>query len=698
MNSNKSNVTLRECMSFYNKEQVKLIELSLKKGLGEYYDGLRKYYYDIFFEDPIGYKLFNEETSIQLLELFLIIIWNSCSEKDKYYLESRWQNFTTLSSYLEYINNSESINLRRKVHFIFDFTEPDISVISFQNILLNNSLISYTSNKNNTPVPQTIYTEILNTIILNAFAHSTDAPQYIQGSHIKIGGGLNRDNMNSLINKIYSSLAFFNKTDKCYVMSPEFKSSIIYKLSFSKEKFPFENIFFKKTGEEELFEKWYFGLKGDNSKYYFTVKVHFNKYTDTAKIIPFVFLPQLDEKSYITLKEMIFSKWGIKPKFLSSQLEYELIQLYLNQSLLLNWANSMRIKINLENYNLTKVAINFGLNLPNSRLTKEEFQRLNNLEYLLNWNDLIDVLNQATKDSQPLISSNQTNAWNEIKELSSFMPNTSPNFLLPQDTTNDVKMYMENLVYSTATLNYIEFIQRFFDSGLLKSKINKDRIYVRKFGINFDCFLQHISKETSVSLDEIIYNLWNLIEDGFITLNLSKSTTSLISRNSSKAELIIKFNNYAQYILSRRYNMFLYVLSNYVYRCSLNISSSDIEDAKLLNLLIEAKKENIIPGDTNIDYLLEQLISFAKVNSYIIKLLCKLHGAEIQKEISNMDNKQFFTRPNDIAFNGVIIGPDDLTDASQCDAEKSKYIKILIRKKLDDSMKINLLNRKHNAR
>lgn len=559
-------ITLSECMKFYSSRDIKIITLIAKKGLGEYYESMKEFYSEIFFDKDYDAIIFDDKTSINMAEIFLVILWNESDLSQREKLEKNWSKFMTYNAYLEKfgLTEDEYIKANNKTSKIL-VVDDMITHGNTQNELLNNIV-----NRRKLVLDQ-LYVKSFSQLKFRSLLRSS--------YHFKVKAKheVEFEEYYDLMQRIFTVVSMAGKVNKSIVAPIEIPINDFDKI---------ENDFRKPLGfqmtnisreEGNIFERFYYGYTHESMKYYLSIRAIKNCYTSKYRLIPFIFVPTLSSASYKKLKQKVFEKWGIVDLSISPQLEYDLVQTYLNQSLLFSVLRAADIRLNFEDYDMTKMAINFGLNQQNPKINIEYFKRLSNPSYLFSFEELKNTLHEATIDM--------------------------PCLFKPEDN-NDFYANIEDIVYGIRMQEQTEAFRR---ANTLPPLNDKTLVTNRKNNWNFTLldFIKQLSKECKIpSIHELITSLLLLSDIGYINLS-SKIFGDDGEREYSQ---ILRANNYAVFILPKRYEIYNSVLA-YMCNSPYEFKEENIEE-ELTFLLRKAKADGNINQDVDISILVRNLMKY----------------------------------------------------------------------------------------
>ena len=226
---------------------------------------------------------------------------------------------------------------------------------------------------------------------------------------------------------------------------------------------------------------------------------------------------------------------------------------------------------------MTKMAINFGLNQQNPKINIEYFKRLSNPSYLFSFEELKNTLHEATIDM--------------------------PCLFKPEDN-NDFYANIEDIVYGIRMQEQTEAFRR---ANTLPPLNDKTLVTNRKNNWNFTLldFIKQLSKECKIpSIHELITSLLLLSDIGYINLS-SKIFGDDGEREYSQ---ILRANNYAVFILPKRYEIYNSVLA-YMCNSPYEFKEENIEE-ELTFLLRKAKADGNINQDVDISILVRNLMKY----------------------------------------------------------------------------------------
>ena len=419
----RNRISLTQCMELYPRD-YRVIRKIAEDTLGEYYAPLKKFYSQIFQCADYQYIVFVARRSMGLAELFLIILWNETADlRQKAKLEGCWTRATTDSTLLSYS--------KRIAREIADGLHPRILIVDdvlIQGNGLNELLSAIEQSVLNAlcgcsdPLSvQDQWREIVNSIDIRVFAQNKKLsvvnsqyqlklePQYI----------MEPKQWHDLSRKISNTIVASGMANAAFIMGAEVRAcsernyaKIQDMIAGGLRLDESNQINALASQEGTLFERHYFGWSPENHgqrKYDCSLRIIKNRYSDSFRIMPFVFLPQLTNRGYAALKNRVFEKWDLprdntilNPGQRTTRLEYEAMTLHLSESLLAAWLGAAGVELEQSDYDPLKVFLNYTINSDRPMVDADAFLRLTDPAYLFSWEELVLLLDNITEDAQPL--------------------------------------------------------------------------------------------------------------------------------------------------------------------------------------------------------------------------------------------------------------------------------------------------------
>lgn len=562
--------SLEEVLEYYDAQDFAKEFFIIKIGLGNYYENFKMFYKKILTEDNCFKKkinIFDNGTSLKMMMLFLPIIWKEANDIEKENMKKNWQYLQTNDFILK--NEKETFTNFR---FIFDIDAYGNKINeTFDKFIkeLGDTFFKYCNEEKN--------------VFLRNREASKLKLSYMYNYNLE--SMVSFDMIFDLMHRIVTILSLLGKNSVNGAISVEISNDRCENLI--KFGIPLENdkkVFSKSANDNSLFESYFYGFKGNETKYYCGLQAKNKLYDGKVIIEPFIFLPHLTSSSYEILKNIIFNRLGIKKNTLPSEKEQELIQLFLNQSLLTSWLKKTGISVDLKEFDITNAIIRFRVNNPNSKLSKDTFLRLLDENKLFSFKELTDVLNMITKDSQPLI--------------------------VNQNGMKEPQIALEDEIFKIGMLEHIDaygmgkckdgFI-KFVKSDACATKYCKNNWY-----ISLNELLKKVSNDVKGnSVDEIMFSLVQLINSGVIKLEFN----TICDNELEYITQTIRTNNpIALSLIPQRYSIF-------------NISLDHSKISQLLEKLDEISKnwhqQGLIDDNIELSNFKKDFLEYIKVLNYL---------------------------------------------------------------------------------
>lgn len=532
----------------------------------EVYFELKNFYRDIF-ESSFQYDqiMFLVRRGLIMAEIFYHIC---CSEDDK--------NEDIKNSYYKFC--TDSTLLSRCTEFsrnVIDGYMPRILIVDeviIQGASLNEllskfenkivSLVKDSETNESSMDEDKIRNIILNSISIRVFAQSSAImflnPKYqFKFSKMKILNNKNYYDFSNRVSILIKELKLINAT---FIMGG----------TKEKEKDFYINDKFKRYDvvSKDLVEHIYF-YKETISKYIATVRIIEHTNWDNT-ILPFIFLPKLNEISYARLVQEIKQRWwpdewlgGIKA---NTKVEFEMVSMFLSMSLLKIFDSKLfSKKDSLDDF---KIAINYGFNK-----FEENSNCLNLLksgECLFNKIELFSLLDEVCQESESFLPCNLIFNSEDIINEESVILKT-----------------IEEIIYYQKIDQMSEYPKE-FEEITLKNNPNKISRDISLQSFIRDCHENTLSISNGTCCIEMICWILKLLDSGIITL---KADIDNYCQTIRAGEL-------STFILPKRYyilmSTFSYIKNKYGYDDNILKTqiSSLIQDLRFENTDLFENLEN----------------------------------------------------------------------------------------------------------
>lgn len=415
-------LSLKPLIDTRYSDSYKTLRMIARATLGSYYDDLKQFYSEIFMSGECQYVVFVARRSIGLAEIFLIILWHenpSPAFRDR--LERCWANATTDSTILscaDEIARGLMLGYCPKVMIVDDLLVQGNGVNELLSTI-EESVVHQLQSLNDSTDTGSYWKDLVNSIRIRVFAqNSTVSVVKLQYQlQLKAKYRMQPKEWHDFSRRISALIRYCGTVNATFIMGAELSAgSVKRKLLDTGLQLDgsatIEPVCEKK---DTFYERYYFSWTEPRQlcpKYFCTLRAIKNQFSNTYLLLPFIFLPQLTERSYHYLKERVLKKWGINKDDCAlfcegdhtSRLEYEAMILHLSESLLMCWVQAAGIPLKRQHYIPTKVSLNYGINRLSPLMSQDMFYRLTNPAYLFTWNELTVLLNEVTADAEPLIT------------------------------------------------------------------------------------------------------------------------------------------------------------------------------------------------------------------------------------------------------------------------------------------------------
>ena len=592
-------ISLRQCMELYPRD-FRIIQKIAEETLGEYYDALKDFYSSILQSNEYQYIVFVARRSIGLAELFFIALWNEAeNEWEKLQLEESWARATTDSTILSY---SSQI-----AHEIANGLHPQILIVddvlvqgNGLNELLSGieqSVLMELNSRIDSISAQERWADVVNAINIRIFAQNERLSVVNLQYQLKLKPQFKMSprKWHDLSRKISNMIIATGMANATFIMGAEVTPRTVYNLN-NVRRLIIDGLHLDSTTllkaipdkVDTLFERYYFGFHRGLStkvKYYCSLRVIKNCYTDSFRIMPFVFLPQLTEKSYDLLKEKILAKWNLSPENAiicpgekTSRLEYEAMVLHLSESLLISWLSAANIKLHKSDFDPSKIILNYTLNRFVPQIDADEFLRLMDSNYLFSWNELIELLDEVTADAEVLSISTRNTDQEFRSQLEDLVYNTK----------------IQELTESYRSYSYLPPIEHPAIIPLLRENRQTNwNISLAKF------ISQATNYISNISLDRLFCNILAFMDEGIITLKARGC--------ESRFAQVLRMGEQSLFIWPERYEVYAPMLSHIVEQTE---HAPERIREYILSFLQHAQSISVLDSDINVEALAEELTCY----------------------------------------------------------------------------------------
>lgn len=595
------NISLRECINMHTPH-FSILQKLAEEVLGVHYQPLKRFYTNILFSMEYEYIVFVARRSIALAELFFVILWNETeSEWNKNYLEESWARVTTDSTILSYagqIAQEIKSGHHPKILIVDDVLVQGNGLNELLSAIEDN-VMGKLRELDATDITLERWREVVNTIHIRIFAQNNKLSVVNLQYQLKLKPAykMGPQAWHDLSRRISNMIIATGLANATFIMGAEIFSTSeddytsIETLVNGKLLVDSETVITPKSyNVGKLTERHYFGWSRSNSNrisYFCSLRVIKNCYTAGYRLMPFVFLPQLSEKSYKLLKNRICEKWGmskenniLNPNQDTSRLEYEIMLLHLSESLLTCWTKAAGIQLKKEYFDPLKVSLNYTINRIQPMIDSFEFMRLTNPAYLFSWDELKAVLDEATADAPTF----------DVRVAGEF---------------GDPRRYLEDFVYETKIQELMEsyrYYNSMRPSDLWSTGFSLQENRTRNWHIALEDFVNRAKQLIcDSSLESIICNLLSFMDEGIVTLKVRKHGNSHTQ--------VLRMGEQSLFVWPKRYDKYHPVLS-YLEERSVRSRRSLRED--LLDFLQYAQRINEISSEENVETLTDELISYLR--------------------------------------------------------------------------------------
>ena len=584
----------------YYRTSYKSLRTIAQAILGSHYDDLKQFYRSIFLADEYQYIVFVARRSIGLAELFFIILWHendSLSFRDR--LEACWAKSTsdsTIMSYAGEIAQSLKLGQYPKILIVDDLLVQgnglnELLTTIESNVIRELRLIS------DTPDADKYWQDIVNAISIRVFSQNSKVSivnlQY--QLQLKPTYCMVPKDWHDLSRRISALILFSGMANATFIMGAEQTAGTVERKMLNTGLALDSDTILKPVTESHnsFHERHYFSWTDPNRplpRFYCSLRLIKNQFTNHYLLMPFIFLPQLSDRSYDLLKKRICEKWGIDSSnsvlfcddIKTSRLEYEAMILHLSESLLMCWTQAAGISLARRNYIPTKIVLNYGINRCHPLINSNVFFRLIDPNYLFNWEELTELLFEVTQDAPALVT---VNGVTDISEQ------TIRNQI--EDIIYQTKLQELTVSYqSSQTLSWEQ--QQALDSTILEEhKQTNWNILLEEFTAEI------CSKIRGISADVLFRCLLTSMDYGITTLKARQG--------SSRFTQVLRMSEQALFLWPSRYAHYYPTLS-YLEERAARLDSDFA--AELRTFLNHLQSQDLLESDTDADTLTAELTKY----------------------------------------------------------------------------------------
>ena len=567
--------------------------------LGPYYEELKQFYLDILQSEGYQYIVYVARRSIGLAELFSIILWHEKKIpgiQDK--LDASWAISTsdsTIMSYAAQISKELKTGPCPKILIVDDLL---VQGNSMNEILytIESNVIRELQRDGLSSDADKYWQDIVNAINIRVFAQNTKISmvnlQY--QLQLKPKYRMNPKEWHDLSRRISGVIQFSGMANATFIMGAEQLAGTIEKQLLPKgirlgsaSLPPYTEL--SNTFHERHYFSWP-DPSHPSPKYYCTLRVIKNQFTDTYLLMPFIFLPRLSERSYDLLKKQVFKKWGLdstNAAFLcddghTSRLEYESMILHISESLLMCWMQASGISLSSDDYIPTKIALNYGINRSTPLMKKALFCRLTDPDYLFSWSELTKLLSDITEDSEPL----------------SFTQAYQPEELPRIRRDLDDKLYMTKLQETKESYRCSHSLppdhsKPVLDFSLRQNKQTNWNIFLDEFNASV---FKHVP---GVSTAPLFRHLLESMDFGVITLKARQ--------DGARFAQVLRMSEQSLFLHPKRYSIY-YPMLSYLEERQLRLGINLEEELRIF--LTHEQSHGIISEQTDVNALTTELTQY----------------------------------------------------------------------------------------
>ena len=569
--------------------------------LGPFYPELVTFFRDIFTSESFRYIVFVARKSIGLAELFFRIFWSEATEKKDFYslrlLESAWSRSLTDSTIMS-CTGEIAAQFQEGYH-------PRLLIVD-DILIQGNSLNEFLSTIEHKVIRElealgavnehsskdSWWTKIVNSIHIRVFAQNSklSVVNLHYQMRLRPANILNPMSFHDFSNRVSNLFTVIGIANTSFIMSAEISHSHI------NDKEAIDNILSQNhlsaelpvsvvsTDIDTLFERHYLGWYPHSTSavpYYCSLRLIKNCYTDTYRLLPFIFLPRLRKEKYALLTSKVFIRWGIEP-IAGSRLRFEAVILHLSTSLLNAWAGYLGIRLTSTDYDTLKVSLNYGLNRNCSIIAEADFQKLFDSNHLFSWQELLELLDEVTADEDALC----------------VIPHTTEAF-----SQQRLQTCMEDWVYLIKIQELTESFRNFSALPPDNEAINGISLEENRrqhWNIPLNRYLNSILQQCpGASIDQVFAQLLHFMDQGTLTLRV-------LSRPSA-SEQALRIAGQALTLWPRRYQKFHLVLKLLTQRV---IHYRTNLETELRTFLEHEKASGKLLTNTNVESLTNELTEY----------------------------------------------------------------------------------------
>ena len=638
-----SPITLQSMVEHrYDRTYTTVKELA-EKALGPFYAPLQKFYLDIFLSSEYQYVVFVARRSIALAELFYIILWHeNTAPSIRRVLEKSWRSATTdstIMSYCDEIAQQAASGDHPKILVVDDVV---IQGNGMNELLtrIEERVTQQLEKQHAGEDSRKHWQGIVENLRIRVFGQNAAVSAIKLRYHLKLKPEMKLEprQWRDLSHRISEMITATGLANATFIMGVELQESLVDQYILKKGlRLDANTLIHPQTEHPGSFrERNYLGwanTRQDMSKYYCSIRLLRNRNTEKYRLMPFVFLPQLTPVSYNRMKTAVFQKWGLNEdncKLLrsegTSRLEYEAMVLHLSESLLHAWAKAANVSLTPDDFDPMKIALNYGVNRRNPKLSESMFSRLMQPQYLFGWEELILLLDEVTQDAAPL--------YGEFSGMAK--------------TDAQCKTEMENIVYQMKIQELTETHRRArsmppVNSHVLGFSLKDNRI--SNWNILLSDFLAYASKfATADNTCSLINHLLTFMDQGIVTLKARWSDNHYTQ--------VLRMGEQSMFIWPKRYARYHSVLS-YLEERKKRLGSDIQED--LNGLLTHAISTGILNTEKTANALTLELMDYLEslnqsgqtlmdwdisFDQTIVSNTCNPKTADIIRQLNNEEQRK----------------------------------------------------------
>lgn len=569
--------------------------------LGPYYDELKQFYLDVFQAEEYQYIVYVARRSIGLAELFSIILWHEHNDRDfQCRLEANWAISTsdsTIMSYAAQIAGKLRAGLCPKILIVDDLLVQGNGMNELLSTIESN-VIRELRTAGITADVDKYWQDIVNAINIRVFSQNSKVSMVNLQYQLRLKPKyrMTPAEWHDLSRRISGVILFSGMANATFIMGAESLVGIIDKKLLTSGIPLNEHSALLPVSErcDTFHERHYFGWadpRQPDSKYYCSLRIIKNQFAPSYLLLPFIFLPQLTERSYDLLKKKVFGKWGLDSSsctFLcedgqTSRLEYESMILHLSESLLMSWTQLAGITLTQDQYIPTKIALNYGINSHAPLMSKDVFYRLTDPAYLFTWPELQELLDTVTEDAHALTS---------LQSAADPQPQA-------------IRKKLEDNIYMTK-------LQELAESFRCSQSLPPDHKQVLGFSLrqnkqtNWNIFLDEFNASIfkhipGISADTLFRHLLESMDFGIVTLKARQ--------NATRFAQVLRMSEQSLFIHPQRYSNY-YPMLFYLDERRLRLGT-DLE-SELRIFLNHEQSKGILSKSTDVDTLTTELTQYLK--------------------------------------------------------------------------------------